>query len=49
MKRALVAVLAVCMMLSVTGCAKKSASEQLADDMKKAGNQLNKDAKNLFK
>lgn len=37
------------MMLSVTGCAKKSPSEQLADDAKKAANQLNKDVKNLFK
>jgi len=36
-------------MLSVTGCAKKSASEQLAADAKKAANQMNKDVNNLFK
>ena len=47
--RILALVIALAMMLSVTGCAKKTASEQLADDAKKAANQLNKDVKNLFK
>jgi hypothetical protein len=37
------------MVLSVAGCAKKSASEQMADDAKKAARQLSKDANNLFK
>ncbi len=47
--RTLALVVALVMILSVTGCAKKTASEQLADDAKKAANQLNKDVKNLFK
>jgi predicted small lipoprotein YifL len=42
-------VLALAMMISISGCAKKSASEQLADDAKKAADQMNKDVKNLFK
>lgn len=43
-------VLGLILILSVAaGCAKKTASEQLQADMKKAGNQLNKDANNLFK
>lgn len=47
--RVLATVLAIVMMLSVTGCAKKTASEQLAADAERAAKQLNKDAKNLFK
>ncbi len=34
--------------LSVAGCAKKTASEQLRDDMKKAANKLDKDLKSVF-
>ena len=45
-----ITVIIVCiMMLSIAGCAKKSATEQFQADMNKAGNQLNKDANNLFK
>lgn len=47
--RAIAMVLALVMMISVSGCAKKTASEQLAADAEKAANQLNKDVKNLFK
>lgn len=47
--RIIAAIFAIIMILSVGGCAKKSASEQLADDAKKAANQMNKDVKNLFK
>lgn len=49
MKRLLALVIACAMALAVTGCAKKSPSEQLASDMDKAAKQLNRDAKNLFK
>ncbi len=35
------------MALAVVGCEKKSASEQLADDVKKAANQMKKDLNNL--
>ena len=48
MKKA--AMLVVCVMMVsalASGCAKKSASEQLADDMKKAGKQMKKDANAL--
>ena len=48
MKLAAIALVFV-MMLSVTGCAKKTASEQLADDANKAAKQLDRDVKNLFK
>lgn len=47
--RTLVAIVAVIMMLSIVGCAKKSASEQLAADMNKAAAQMNKDVKNALK
>ena len=47
--RIIAMVLAFVMMLSITGCAKKIASEQLADDAKKAADQMNKDVKNIFK
>ena len=43
----LVAVLAVS--ASVIGCAQKTASEKLRDDMNKAGKQMEKDTKTLFK
>ena len=33
--------------LSFAGCAKKTASEQLQEDMKKAADKMNKDLKNL--
>jgi hypothetical protein len=39
---------ALVLMFSIAGCAKKTASEQLRDDMKKAGNRLDKDIKNVF-
>ena len=39
--------LIVVLALTVTGCAKKTASEQLADDMKKASNNLKKEINNL--
>jgi hypothetical protein len=48
MKLAAIALVFV-MMLSVTGCAKKTASEQLVDDANKAAKQLDRDVKNLFK
>jgi len=47
--KAMVLLLAAVAMCSVIGCAKKSASEQLRDDMRKASNQLNKDVNNLLK
>lgn len=40
-------VLLLVMALGVAGCAKKTASEQLQDDMKKAANQMKKDLNNL--
>lgn len=42
-------VIAFVMMLSVSGCAQKSPSEKLADDAKRAANQMNKDIKDMFK
>ena len=35
------------MALSVVGCAKKTASEQLQDDMKKTADKMKKDINNL--
>jgi predicted small lipoprotein YifL len=49
MKRIMAVVIVCAVAFAVTGCAKKSPSEQMADDMKKAANTLNRDAKNLFK
>jgi hypothetical protein len=49
MKKAIVLMLVMVMAFSVIGCAKKSASEQLADDAKKAARQMDRDVKNLFK
>ena len=47
MKRAL-AVLMVCVLVvAASGCAKKTASEQLKEDMNKASNQMKKDLNNL--
>jgi predicted small lipoprotein YifL len=48
-KKAVAMMLAFVLMLSVAGCAKKTPSEQLAADAKKAANQMNKDVNNLFK
>lgn len=45
--RTFTAVMIVVMALSVAGCAKKTATEQLRDDMKKASNQLNKELGSL--
>ena len=39
--------LMVLTVFAAAGCAKKTASEQLRDDMKKAGDKFNKDMKNL--
>ena len=45
-----IALLLMCAMVLplAAGCAKKTASEQLEADMKKAGKQINKDTKALF-
>ena len=40
-------VLVLVMALAAFGCAKKTASEQLRDDMKKAADQIKKDINNL--
>ncbi len=40
-------VLMVVLALTAVGCEKKSASEQLSDDVKKAAEQMKKDLKNL--
>ncbi len=40
-------VLMVVLAFTAVGCEKKSASEQLADDVKKAADQMKKDLKNL--
>ncbi len=40
-------VLVVVVALAAFGCAKKTASEQLKDDMKKAADQIKKDIDNL--
>ena len=40
-------VLLVLAVFAAAGCAKKTASEQMRDDMKKAGNQMKKDLNNL--
>jgi hypothetical protein len=40
-------ILMVVLAFAVVGCEKKSASEQLADDVKKAADQMKKDLKNL--
>ena len=41
-------ILVVVMALGATGCAKKTPEQQLADDMKKAGKQLNKDMQRIM-
>ena len=40
-------ILLVLAVFTVTGCAKKTASEQLQEDMKKAGDKMKKDINNL--
>ena len=45
--RALVTVMACVFMLTASGCAKRSESEQLKYDMDKAAKQMNKDMKNM--
>ena len=47
--KSLVIILSCVMMLSVAGCAKKSATEQLQSDLNKAGDQLNKDVNKILK
>jgi len=44
MKKAVWVVLAV-MVLGMTGCAQKTESEKLADQLKKTGDQMERDAK----
>ena len=44
MKKTMWVVLAV-MVLGMTGCAQKTESEKLADQLKKAGDQMERDAK----
>ena len=44
MRKAIGLVLAV-MIVGMTGCAQKTESEKLADQLKKAGNQMERDAK----
>ena len=48
MKKAVVIVAGLMVLAIVSGCAPKSDAERLRDDMKKAGNQMQKDAKALF-
>ena len=48
MKKSALFLMCVIALAAAAGCAQKSASEQLRDDMKKAGNQLNKDTKALL-
>ena len=43
MKKSMVWVLLAVAVLSVAGCAKKTASEQLQEDMKKAGDQMKRE------
>ena len=45
--KVLVAVMACVFMFAASGCAPKTASEQLKSDMDKASKQMNKDMKNL--
>ena len=45
--KAVSTLLVLVMALAVSGCAQKSASEQLRDDMKKAGKQMEKDYNKL--
>ena len=45
--RSVAMALMLVMVLGAAGCAKKTASEQLQDDMKKASNQMKKDLNNL--
>ena len=40
-------ILIVLMAFSAVGCAKKTASEQMQEDMKKAGDQMKKDMKSF--
>ena len=47
MKKVIMTAMAVVMILSVVGCAKKTASEQLSDDMKKMQTDMNKSAKKV--
>ena len=47
MKKIALFLMCVMVLTVAAGCAKKTASEQLRDDMKKAGNQMNKDMKSF--
>ena len=48
MKKATLFMICAMTLAIAAGCAQKSASEQLRDDMKKTSNQLSKDAKALY-
>ncbi len=48
MRKLLYFTLALMVTLTAVGCAKKSASEQLREDMNKAAKQIDKDVKNLI-
>ena len=45
--RVLVTIMVCVLMFATSGCAQKSASEQLKSDMDKAAKQMNKDMKSL--
>ena len=47
MKKSALLVLALFVATLVSGCAKKTASEQLRDDMNKSASQMKKDLNNL--
>ena len=47
--RAIALLLMLSLVVCSIGCAKKSASEQLADDMNKAAKQMNRDMQRAFK
>lgn len=47
MKKLFSAMLIFVLALSISGCAQKTASEQLKDDMNKAAKNMNKDLKNF--
>lgn len=49
MKKSMALLLMLVLSLSVVGCAKKTASEQLRDDMEKAAKQVDKEVKGFLK
>ncbi len=49
MRKTFTGIFLLVVVLSISGCAQKSDSEKLRDDMKDAGNKMSKDVNNMLK